>query len=196
MLHARPRPYKCLNCDSIFDRPSQLNYHMRSIHLGEKTQVCQICGKGFFRKNDLRTHLNVHLGTNQSVCKICGRKFNHVSNLIRHSRTHKGLRPYPCRICGKRFTQLSSLGRHKIIHKRESCNLPDNDLGLGDSGKHMKLGVHQSTKRQHYCRRCGESFEFMVLLRQHEAVHSKIDTSFVGEKDCAMVRNCYCWSTM
>ncbi|XP_076169900.1 uncharacterized protein LOC143147976 isoform X2 [Ptiloglossa arizonensis] len=112
------RPFKCQQCDLTFDRASQYDYHYRSIHLGEKSQLCEICGKGFFRKADLRTHLNIHLGTNICICEICGRKFNHISNLIRHGRMHAGIKPYPCSICGKRFTQISSLARHKRIHER------------------------------------------------------------------------------
>ncbi|TGZ32217.1 Uncharacterized protein DBV15_05542 [Temnothorax longispinosus] len=82
------KTFKCLQCDSTFDRASQLDYHRRSLHLGERSQICQICGKGFFRKADLRTHLNIHLGTNFHICEICGRKFSHISNLIRHCRMH------------------------------------------------------------------------------------------------------------
>lgn len=84
------KTFKCPQCDSIFDRASQLDYHHRSLHLGERSQICQICGKGFFRKADLRTHLNIHLGTNFHICEICGRKFSHISNLIRHCRMHTG----------------------------------------------------------------------------------------------------------
>ena len=84
------RPFKCQQCSLTFDRASQYDYHYRSIHLGEKSQLCEICGKGFFRKADLRTHLNIHLGTNVCICEICGRKFNHISNLIRHCRMHAG----------------------------------------------------------------------------------------------------------
>ncbi|XP_012539850.1 uncharacterized protein LOC105838664 isoform X2 [Monomorium pharaonis] len=109
--------FKCLQCDSTFDRASQLDYHHRSLHLGERSQICQICGKGFFRKADLRTHLNIHLGTNFHICEICGRKFSHISNLIRHCKMHTGIKPYSCSICDKSFTQMSSLARHKqMIH--------------------------------------------------------------------------------
>ncbi|XP_071571538.1 uncharacterized protein [Temnothorax nylanderi] len=111
------KTFKCLQCDSTFDRASQLDYHRRSLHLGERSQICQICGKGFFRKADLRTHLNIHLGTNFHICEICGRKFSHISNLIRHCRMHTGIKPYPCSICDKNFTQMSSLARHtQMIH--------------------------------------------------------------------------------
>ncbi|KYM94727.1 Histone-lysine N-methyltransferase PRDM9 [Cyphomyrmex costatus] len=88
VCHNMLKTFKCLQCDSTFDRASQLDYHHRSLHLGERSQICQICGKGFFRKADLRTHLNIHLGTNFYICEICGRKFSHISNLIRHCRMH------------------------------------------------------------------------------------------------------------
>ncbi|KYM75965.1 hypothetical protein ALC53_13679 [Atta colombica] len=111
------KTFKCLQCNSTFDRASQLDYHHRSLHLGERSQICQICEKGFFRKADLRTHLNIHLGTNFYICEICGRKFSHISNLIRHCRMHTGIKPYSCSICDKNFTQMSSLARHiQMIH--------------------------------------------------------------------------------
>ncbi|XP_015601125.1 uncharacterized protein LOC107270541 isoform X2 [Cephus cinctus] len=183
--HNIVRPFKCKHCDLLFDRGSQRDYHMRSVHFGEKSQICQICGKGFFRRNDLRTHLNIHLGTNLCICEICGRKFNHVSNLIRHCRIHAGVKPYPCCICGKRFTQIGSLARHKRIHSREqdsikACSIKNQDNAPFDlnnevSNKHDLQGVepsqHKPSKRQHYCKICGESFQFILLLRQHEKHH-------------------------
>ncbi|KAG7197200.1 hypothetical protein KM043_007277 [Ampulex compressa] len=169
------RPYKCQECNLIFDRPSQLDYHHRSTHLGEKSQICQVCGKGFFRKTDLRTHLNIHLGINLCICEICGKKFNHVSNLIRHCRMHTGVKPYPCSRCGKRFTQVSSLARHKKIHDRpeegvgqKSCNTTQIQSENCDTTKQTKIN-----KRQHYCKVCGKSFNFVFLLRQHEKCHSE-----------------------
>ena len=33
-------------------------------------------------------------------------------------------------------------------------------------------------KRQHYCKVCGESFQFIVLLRKHEKEHIKSNQVF------------------
>ncbi|XP_029051797.1 zinc finger protein 480-like [Osmia bicornis bicornis] len=182
------RPFKCQQCNLTFDRASQCDYHHRSIHLGEKSQLCEICGKGFFRKADLRTHLNIHLGTNFCICEICGRKFNHVSNLIRHCRMHAGVKPYPCCICGKRFTQISSVVRHKRIHERlkndikqqlqnsyDNINMENEDQAVNkDKFVEGHVSVHQKViKRQHYCKICGKSFSFIFLLREHEKIHSQ-----------------------
>ncbi|XP_076249664.1 uncharacterized protein LOC143188975 [Calliopsis andreniformis] len=189
------RSFKCVQCNLTFDRASQYDYHHRSIHLGEKSQLCEICGKGFFRKADLRTHLNIHLGTNACICEICGRKFNHISNLIRHGRMHAGIKPYPCSICGKRFTQISSLARHKRIHDRlkedqgqnnhnntnsenENCMTSKNKVFEGNVPAQQKV-----FKRQHYCKICGESFNFIFLLREHEKSHTKNTTNLENESN-------------
>ncbi|CAL7938835.1 unnamed protein product [Xylocopa violacea] len=173
------RPFKCQQCDLTFDRASQYDYHYRSIHLGEKSQLCEICGKGFFRKADLRTHLNIHLGTNVCICEVCGRKFNHISNLIRHCRMHAGVK-YPCSICGKRYTQISSLARHKRIHERLQSNFTNGNLEKKDHIMNKNKFIEGSgsslqkvVKRQHYCKICGESFNFIFLLREHEKSHSQ-----------------------
>ncbi|XP_076294837.1 uncharacterized protein LOC143216008 [Lasioglossum baleicum] len=185
------RPFKCQQCDLTFDRASQHDYHYRSIHLGEKSQLCEICGKGFFRKADLRTHLNIHLGTNTCICEVCGRKFNHISNLIRHSRMHAGIKPYPCSICSKRFTQISSLARHKRTHvkpKKDVHEMQSNSANTTAEKKDHTLSKNKSVegnalaqqkilKRQHYCKTCGESFSLVLHLREHENTHLKNTTS-------------------
>lgn len=186
LCHNIVRPFKCDECGLLFDRASQLEYHQRSVHLGEKSHICQICEKGFFRKTDLRTHLNIHLGTNVSMCEICGRKFNHVSNLIRHSRIHAGIKPYPCTVCGKRFTQISSLARHKRIHERlpkgkrvnsqkvvnsSDYNTNHHEVEVNEITKDVGTSERKVIKRRHYCKICGESFQFAVLLRKHEKEH-------------------------
>lgn len=186
------RPFKCCLCGLVFDRVSQLDNHKRSVHHRERSKVCQICGKGFFRQTDLKTHLNIHLGTNRCICEVCGRKFNHMSNLTRHSRTHSGVKPYPCTICGKRFTQINTLARHKVIHKRKSgsmdCCFCDKRYKSASGLKEHLRKSHRFTeksnsegngrtmKRQHYCKICGESFQFVELLRIHETRHRNAET--------------------
>ncbi|XP_074097434.1 uncharacterized protein LOC141526352 [Cotesia typhae] len=175
LYHGSDKPFRCSKCKLVFDRVSQLDYHVRSIHLGEKSQVCQLCGKGFFRKADLKTHLNVHLGTNQCICEFCGRQFNHISNLIRHLRIHEGTKPYRCSVCGKRFTQVNSLARHKLIHERN--NEPTNDehgqINFQTVTKN-KTAKRKSVKRHYYCKICGDSFQLMVLLKEHEKIHKPL----------------------
>ncbi|XP_012266867.2 zinc finger protein 420-like isoform X1 [Athalia rosae] len=185
------RPFKCCLCKLMFDRMSQLDRHRRSVHHQERSQICQICGKGFYSQTDLKTHLNIHLGTNRCICEVCGRKFNHVSNLTRHSRIHSGAKPYPCSICGKRFTQINTLVRHKAIHNRGyqsiDCCFCDKQYRTESRLKeHMKKlhgVVEEATedhrkimKRQHHCKICGESFQFVELLRDHEKNHQNFKT--------------------
>ncbi|XP_011340347.1 zinc finger protein 28 homolog isoform X2 [Ooceraea biroi] len=184
--------FECPQCGSCFDRASQLDYHHRSIHLRERSQVCQICKKGFFRKTDLRTHLNIHMGTNFYICEFCGRQFSHVSNLIRHCRMHTGLKPYSCSICDKRFTQISSLVRHKqmihgipkeTVHQYYDHSLISNKSQTSDhllkenkSVKSVATKQQTSANKQCHCKSSGESSDCIcskALLRQYENHYSE-----------------------
>ncbi|XP_029159183.1 zinc finger protein 226-like [Nylanderia fulva] len=180
--------FKCFQCNSVFDRPSQLNYHYRSKHLGEKSHVCQICEKGFFRKADLRMHLNIHLGTNFYICEVCGRKFNHISNLIRHCRIHTGSKPYVCPICDKRFTQISSLAKHKQIHtpkdSRQYCNpsLINNNSQIKNRILNKNKTINDETKNKNHGAFCieqkciSENTARVSNIQQNEIVSNKYNT--------------------
>ncbi|XP_046979398.1 zinc finger protein Xfin-like isoform X1 [Schistocerca americana] len=196
--HVVLRRYVCPQCPTAFSRLSQLANHQQHAHFGDRPHKCQICKKSFYKRSDLRSHLNIHLGISKSICEICGRKFNHVSNLIRHSRIHTGIKPYPCSICGRRFSQLNGMHQHKTIHQESrdiSCSLcpktfksynvmrrhvryshEDKLVSMGKdaySALKLKDGTHV---RSFYCKLCGASFKYAALLKHHESIH-------VQEKD-------------
>ncbi|XP_050452972.1 zinc finger protein 91-like isoform X1 [Cataglyphis hispanica] len=192
--------FKCFKCDSSFDRPSQLDYHYRSKHLGERSHVCQICGKGFFRKADLRMHLNIHLGTNFHICEVCGRKFNHISNLIRHCRIHTGIKPYVCQICDKRFTQISSLAKHKQIHTpkdfiQQYCNpsLINNKSKVKDCTLNKNETINDDIQNKNHETFCIEQKCFsqntarVSDIQKNEIIVEKHNTD-IGNKACLSLR--------
>ena len=59
------------------------------IHSTEKDFQCDICGKGFHQKGNLRNHVLVHTGEKPHTCETCGKSFSKLSNLKFHSQTHK-----------------------------------------------------------------------------------------------------------
>lgn len=79
----------------LFCLEGNLNKHISSVHLKEKSKVCPEPG--------------------------CGKSFSFRDGLMRHiSHVHQNQRRYACHLCDKTFKQASHLGKHmRSIHKKQ-----------------------------------------------------------------------------
>ncbi|XP_069496493.1 zinc finger protein 585A-like isoform X2 [Ambystoma mexicanum] len=105
---------------------------------------CAECGKIFYNKRTLKTHLHAHSGERSYICNVCGKCFRRHTSLQIHERIHTGERPYKCTQCGKTFIQRQHLTTHLKIHTGE---------------------------RAFHCSDCGKGFRWKSELLKHERVH-------------------------
>ncbi len=86
----------------------------------DKTYVCHICDKVFYKKFNLKRHLLTHedLNSTNLECSKCHRKFNRKDNKDRHEATCTGI--HQCRYCKKAFKLQKTLDLHKCKLMKEA----------------------------------------------------------------------------
>ena len=113
---------------SGFTARANLNYHLQCVHSEGRNVICQECGDNFKSMRTLKNHhIRAHgAGEKQHTCEICGKSFFKNNELVSHSRIHSGQKPYNCSFCGLAFRDRSCVRRHEdIIHKgviRHQCH--------------------------------------------------------------------------
>ncbi|XP_033607686.1 zinc finger protein 235 isoform X2 [Cryptotermes secundus] len=163
----------CSENDSLINNNSEMSFKRKlrknsySV-LDLKRYRCEICGKYFAMRCDLKKHSRIHSGQKPFRCKICFKGFTHNGNLLAHGRTHTGEKPYNCDVCNKNFSQRGSLKNHYRTHTGEKpymchiCNKKFTERG--------SLRVHNRThtgEKPFSCDICNRHFSQKENLKNH-----------------------------
>lgn len=136
------RYLKCNNCDYQSINKSTLDAHINKFHLNIRPYKCQICQKGFYKRDNLSQHLITHKKVKDNICYICGEDFVIERTLKQHLNLHAGQKPFQCDTCKMCFVTSSRRYEHikrKHMTKNECCKICNKKFSLKkDLNTHIK----------------------------------------------------------
>ena len=109
----------CKICNTVSIGYNQHKKHMFLVHDKKYTSPgfpCELCGKVFSSRCNLKIHEAVHSGEREYECTWpeCGRRFNHISSLNHHYNNHTGEKSQKCNECGEAFINGAGLRHHRL----------------------------------------------------------------------------------
>ncbi|XP_050516849.1 oocyte zinc finger protein XlCOF19-like [Diabrotica virgifera virgifera] len=108
-------PALCDICGKDFSTKAQLRNHKRT-HSKESAYSCDVCSKKFTQLAGLKQHQSVHTGEKKYACSYCGKRFAYFSGYNYHLKLHTGEKPFSCIICGKKYIAPGNLRIHMANH--------------------------------------------------------------------------------
>ncbi|XP_023323707.1 gastrula zinc finger protein XlCGF26.1 [Eurytemora carolleeae] len=174
---------KCYICHKSLASDLVLRNHIARVHFHEKNCVCAHCGKSFFEKSELNSHLATHNPSQNVTCEICSARFKNKRNLSSHMKSKHGdaERKHVCDLCGKSFFKTYHLNRHLDGHKQKTCFCKICEKGFGSEAKvrehHRKVHERKAKKKEGCCTGCGKRISDMLDLEEHNRTCIVINSS-------------------
>uniref|UniRef100_A0A182RLV2 C2H2-type domain-containing protein n=1 Tax=Anopheles funestus TaxID=62324 RepID=A0A182RLV2_ANOFN len=133
--------------------------HVNGVHLRKRDFKCDICGKAFLEKNNLKGHMRIHNGDRKYACSLCSKTFLFAGTLRCHVLTHTqesstNVRSVEsCSCCARHLTNICAY----ILVKGHTVA----PCVINDSGpRHIRwyICVRIQVRNALSCRICGMCF--------------------------------------
>jgi len=178
------RSFECTydGCGKSYSRQYELERHVRHRHIGIRSHICKLCGKGFFESEVLRKHeICVHQQPFPCDFEGCTLTFSRESLLIAHkAKTHLQSLPYSCSFqgCSASFDYMSRLTKHMESHNKKDpskqvCIMAGCFLEFSKKSElkaHLSK-FHPESFSKPKCDICGNEFFDQSTLRRHMKIH-------------------------
>ncbi|XP_055678031.1 zinc finger protein 585A-like [Lutzomyia longipalpis] len=177
-------PFSCIRCSFTHSFPDDMILHYRSskscdtmARYGEKEthHTCDVCGKHFRYRCDIKKHILCHSTEKREKlfeCDICHKRFTRKSEINVHKRSHFNIRPFMCQDCGARFCRSSNLQAHRLSHTGEAkyvCDVCQKRFKR-KSDLNMHMNSHTGN-RPFKCKFCPKTYTSNGGLNKHYAHH-------------------------
>ena len=164
------------NGESIKNKPSKGKQRKEKGAKAETAPVtCEICGKVWKSRHDLKSHMKMHIADKNFVCMECGKRFKREESLKYHTMRHKGIMDHHCEECGEAFVSTAALTTHKRNHHFEEGIFLCPECGTDCKNKY-RLKRHMTAhtgERNFPCRYegCDKRFALSQVREVHERLH-------------------------
>lgn len=137
--------FECKECEKPFATKHHLRAHKVKVH-SQRIVHCDLCGKTFRDKDNMRRHMNIH---GKDPCKLCGKLVADNRMDIHIKLIHPSGESFlACRIalCKQKFSSFKQLNEHESIHvgkKLYKCpKCSSKTEFLNDMKRHMRINSH------------------------------------------------------
>ncbi|KAK7080876.1 hypothetical protein SK128_024478 [Halocaridina rubra] len=168
----------CHICGFTTTYQNKLDRHMVK-HTKEKSFICDMCGKQYSQKQNLRDHISRNHSEEDASsrypfsCEHCKRMYRNESNLLKHQERKGG----QCEICGQQLACMGMVFQHKKNHISCKCEYCDKVFQSRSA-----LQIHVNIKHKDkglQCSMCPKKFLFPSYLKLHFAnAHSQSSPKF------------------
>ena len=106
---------KCLDCDFVAIRGSDLYHHIKELHPELRSYACWDCEKNFHTDHDRLNHMNAIHHTKGFRCTVCAYSATTEARMIDHVRTH-AVKKFEFATCEVKLVTKVALRKHTLLH--------------------------------------------------------------------------------